>query len=56
MGVRFWVDLGDNRIGPLLSALAQAIEDTDDPETLHRLSSRLQRMSSSVKDLAREKE
>lgn len=56
MAVSDWADLKDNRIGPLLRELAEAIEDTDDVELLSRISSRLRYMSGSVNSLRQRKE
>ena len=51
MAVRDWADLDDNRIGPILRQLAEAIEETDDDETLRRIANRLKFMSGSVHTL-----
>ena len=56
MSVRDWADLEDNRIGPLLRELAEAIEATDDPVMLSRISSRLRYMSGSVNSLRQKRE
>ena len=51
MSVKDWADLDDNRIGPLLKELAQAIEETDDDETLRKTANRLKFMAGSVHSL-----
>ena len=48
MSVRDWADLKDNRVGPILRELADAIEETDDDETLRKIANRLKFMASSV--------
>lgn len=48
MSVSDWADLGDNRIGPILRELANAIEETEDDETLRKIANRLKFMSGAV--------
>ena len=51
MSVTDWADLEDNRVGPILRELAEAIEATDDPVMLSRISSRLRYMNGPVNSL-----
>lgn len=51
MPPRDWVDLDDNRIGPILRQLAEAIEETEDDETLRKVANRLKFMSGSIHSL-----
>jgi len=46
--LRYWADMGDNRIGPILAELVEAILEEDDPSKLTKLGNRLKFMSSSV--------
>ncbi|QDP65815.1 MAG: hypothetical protein Unbinned7865contig1001_14 [Prokaryotic dsDNA virus sp.] len=55
MSAKDWADLDDNRIGPILKELAEAVDSTDDIETLRRVGNRLKFMSSSVHSLAAKK-
>lgn len=43
-----WADMGDNRVGPILRELADAIADCDDFDKLRRIATRLKFLSSSV--------
>lgn len=44
----YWADIGDNRVGPILKELVDALADCEEPEALRRIASRLKFMSSSV--------
>lgn len=44
----YWADLGDNRVGPILRDLVDALADCDDADKLRRIASRLKFLSSSV--------
>jgi hypothetical protein len=46
--LKYWADLGDNRIGPILLQLVDAIQDSDDTDTLRKLANRLKFMSGSI--------
>ncbi len=46
--LKYWADIGDNRIGPLLLELVEAIGDSDDDDSLRKLANRLKFMSSSI--------
>jgi hypothetical protein len=48
MSVRDWADLNDNRIGPILRDLAEAVQGTTDDETLRQLANRLKFMAGAV--------
>lgn len=48
----YWADLGDNRIGPVMRELVEAIADCDDPDLIKRISVRLKFLSSSVNSYA----
>ena len=48
MSVKDWADLNDNRFGPMLRELADAIEDCESPEMLYRVQRRLLYMSSAT--------
>lgn len=48
----YWADVGDNRIGPLIRELIEAIADCEDPEQIKRISVRLKFLSSSVNSYA----
>lgn len=48
MSAKDWADLGDNRVGPLMMQMAEAIEETSDPALLSKISSRLKFMSGAV--------
>lgn len=50
--MEYWADVGDNRIGPLMRELVEAIADCDNPDTIKRISVRLKFLSSSVNSYA----
>ena len=50
--LRHWADLGDNRIGPIMNELAEAIADLEDSDQIARIGNRLKFMSSSVTSFA----
>ena len=53
--LRYWADLGDNRVGPLMRELADAIADTDDADTLYRLHRRLMSMANIAGQMSRKR-
>lgn len=48
MSVKDWADLNDNRFGPILRELAEAVEDCDDQDMLYKIQRRLIYMSGAV--------
>lgn len=48
----YWADLGDNRVGPIMRELVDALVDCDDTDKLRRIASRLKFLSGSVYSLA----
>ena len=46
--LKYWADIGDNRIGPILLELVEAIGDSDDDASLRKLANRLKFMSGSI--------
>lgn len=48
----YWADVGDNRIGPLMRELVEAIADSNDPDMIKRIASRLKFLSGSVNSYA----
>jgi len=53
--MEYWADVGDNRIGPLMRELVEAIADCDDPDAIKKISVRLKFLSSSVNSYANRK-
>lgn len=52
----FWSDLGDNRVGPILRDLTEALAESGDPEFVRRVASRMRRMASSLECMSRRME
>ena len=46
--MHYWADVGDNRFGPIMKELADAVLAEDDPVKLTKIANRLKFMSSSV--------
>ena len=53
--MRYWADVGDNRLGPLLRELVEALEECDDPDFIKKIGNRLKFLSSSVHSYANQK-
>lgn len=51
----YWADIGDNRIGPLIRELIEAVGDTDDPHLIKQTARRMRMLSSSIDCIAHEK-
>lgn len=50
----FWADLGDNRIGPIIREMIDALEDSESPHLVRKVSRRLRMLSSSLDAMALE--
>ena len=48
----FWADLGDNRIGPLLREMIEALEEANDPHMTRKVARRIRMLSSSLDSMA----
>ena len=48
----FWADLGDNRIGPLLREVIEALEEANDPHMTRKVARRIRMLSSSLDSMA----
>lgn len=48
----YWADIGDNRVGPLLRELIEALADSDDPHFVRKVAQRMTRLSSSLNSMA----
>ena len=48
----FWADLGDNRVGPLLRELIEALADANDPHLTRKVARRIRLLSSSLDSMA----
>jgi len=46
--MHYWADVGDNRFGPIMKELADAVLDEEDPVKLTKIANRLKFMSSSI--------
>ena len=44
----YWAEVGDNRFGPILKELVEALEDCDDPVKLSKIANRLKFLSSAI--------
>lgn len=49
-----WADIGDNRIGPIIRDLIEAIADCSDPHEVRRIARNLKFLSSSINSMAHE--
>lgn len=47
-----WADIGDNRIGPIMRELVEAIADCADPHEVRRIARNLKFLSSSINSMA----
>ena len=47
-----WAELGDNRVGPLMRELIEAISDMSDPHEVKRVARNLKFLSSSIHSMA----
>lgn len=47
-----WADLGDNRVGPLLRELIEALADSDDPHFVRSTARRIRLMASSLESMS----
>lgn len=47
-----WADIGDNRIGPIMRELIEAIADCHDPHEVRRIARNLKFLSSSICSMA----
>lgn len=48
----YWADIGDNRVGPLIRELIEALADSGDPHFVRKTARRLHLLSSSLNSMA----
>lgn len=48
----YWANVGDNRVGPLMRELIEALAESDDPHFVRQISRRIQLLSSSLNSMA----
>lgn len=51
-GALYWADIGDNRVGPLMRELIEALADSDDPHFVRATARRVRLLSSSLETMA----
>lgn len=51
-GAMYWADVGDNRVGPLMRELIEALADSGDPHFVRKMSRRIRLLSSSLETMA----
>lgn len=47
-----WADLGDNRVGPLIREMIEALADSDDPHFVRQTARRIRLLASSLETMA----
>lgn len=47
-----WADIGDNRVGPIIRELIEAISECGDPHEVRRIARNLKFLSSSINSMA----
>lgn len=52
MSLKYWADVGDNRIGPILLELVEALIDEGDADKMKKVANRLKFMSGSLHSYA----
>lgn len=48
----YWAEIGDNRVGPIMRELIDALADCDDPHFVRKTARRLRLLSSSLESMA----
>lgn len=48
----YWADIGDNRVGPLMRELIEALADSDDPHFVRQTARRIRLIASSLETMA----
>lgn len=48
----YWADVGDNRIGPLIRELIEALAESDDPHKVRHIARRLRLLASSLESMS----
>ena len=48
----YWAEIGDNRIGPLMRELIEALAESDDPHFVRLVARRTRLLSSSLESMA----
>ena len=48
----YWADAGDNRVGPLMRELIEALAESDDPHFVRNTARRVRLMASSLESMA----
>lgn len=48
----YWADVGDNRVGPLMRELIEALADSEDPHMVRQVARRMRLLSSSLESMA----
>jgi len=51
-GALYWADIGDNRVGPLMRELIEALADSDDPHFVRQTARRIRLLASSLESMA----
>ena len=50
----YWADIGDNRVGPLMRELIEALADSEDPHFVRSTARRVRLLASSLETMAHE--
>ena len=48
----YWADVGDNRVGPIIRELIEALADSGDPHFVRKISRRVRLLASSLETMA----
>lgn len=48
----YWADIGDNRVGPLMRELIEALADSDDPHFVRQTARRIRLLASSLESMS----
>jgi len=48
----YWADIGDNRVGPIMRELIEALADSDDPHFVRQTARRIRLLASSLESMA----
>lgn len=51
-GAMYWAEIGDNRVGPLMREMIEAIADSDDPHFIRSVALRIRRLAGSLETIA----
>lgn len=50
--IMYWADIGDNRVGPIIREMIEALAESDDPHFVRQTARRIRLLSSSLESMA----